>query len=457
VQLGLCVAFGSALLYLSPGKRNAGEAIFLALLAGMYIETLTAASLMFAGVSLRAAGIMTFAAMAVVTASIFIKRGVRDLRFAIGRRPKWYEWAVLAAILERTVFAVWQLTRTHTYFQDALLHWSGRARSLYGQVNWSFDPHSPFFMGAYIGTPNYPLLAVMWRALNAQFSGGWNDLIARADSLIFFLSVVGLVWLTALRFSNQRWIGAGAAFVAATVPLHAWHAAAGYSDIAVEAFIVAGAAALLRQEWFWSGMMAAGAVWSKNDALVLSIAGFLAATVLMQAFGEEGKWRNVGRFILGLATIAPWIAFNLWHGLGLTPGGGSIAWHSDAPGLLGAAFIQNPTSGILWIGVFAALIYSASAMAKDPAGCGLLALFGISLAAIVFVFTSTNAYEFLQNQTTIHRTLMQFSSTAILIALYGVLLKNPADGPPIKPSRIVRRRSEADSTRSSARNRRRPR
>ena len=48
----------------------------------------------------------------------------------------------LAVIAEKLLFATWQLARLHTYFDDALMHWSGRSRSLFGSVNWSLDPAS---------------------------------------------------------------------------------------------------------------------------------------------------------------------------------------------------------------------------------------------------------------------------------------------------------------------------
>ena len=60
-----------------------------------------------------------------------------------------------------------------------------------------------------------------------------------------------------------------------------WHAAGGYSDIAVEAFLVGAVAAILRKEWLISGVMAAGVVWAKNDGLILYIPSLLLAIYLI--------------------------------------------------------------------------------------------------------------------------------------------------------------------------------
>jgi hypothetical protein len=456
----LDAAFGWSLLNATSHRRSAVETLLAGVLLGMYVETLSVAILMFMGVPLAAAGIAIALLMAgVIVAAVYfpsLKRrggcedevradGVVSPAETLGRtdhpgasrhpsfsrsgnRPQlqWYEWALLATVGEKILFGAWQLARTHTYFVDALMHWSGRARSLFGEVNWSWDPASPFFLGQHIGNANYPLLTILWRALSAKWNGNWNEIISRADGLIFFIVIVGTVWAAVLRFSNRRDFAAAAAFVVSAVPLHAWHAAAGYNDIAVEAFVVVALATLLRREWFIAGLIMAGAAWSKNDALVLYFPALLLAAALLQ-LGHERKWRNVGVFLLGFATILPWLAFNYAHSLGITPGKQQIGWHSDAPELLWNAFMSSPTSSILWICIVPWALYSCVALFRDQAGRALIAAFLTALSTIVFLFTSTSAYTFLANETTIHRVLMQFSPVAILTAAYGVWLKKESE------------------------------
>src|SRR5262249_9092985 len=148
---------------LRPNRRTPQETLLLAILLGIYVETLTVASLMFLGVQFVAAGLVTALAMSALTVALLYRLPQQLPRLSFGR-PQWYEWALLACVGEKVVFTVWQLVRTHTYFIDALMHWSGRSRALFGGVNWSLDPASPFFMGRYIGNGNYPLLTVIWRA-----------------------------------------------------------------------------------------------------------------------------------------------------------------------------------------------------------------------------------------------------------------------------------------------------
>jgi len=412
--------FGWAFLgFFGDEEQKGAERLFVSLLLGMYAETLIAGALMFVGLSLAYAGIAAAVAMAATIAVAFLKNRIRYPSLGFGR-PQWFEWAALAAIIEKLIFASWQLLRTYTFFDDALMHWSGRARSLFGGVNWSFDATSPVFMGKQIGTLNYPLLTIIWRALSAKMIGEWNDVVSRADGILFLAVIVGLVWASVWRFTKSRWFAAAAAFGVAAVPLHVWHAAAGFSDIAVEAFVLASFCALLREEMFLAGLLAAGAVWSKNDGLVLYVPVLFVTALLI-------RHRTVWRFLAGLATVSPWLLFNLINGLGFRPPTKTgFQWHADAPGQLWDAITASPSSGILWIFVVVALTYSATAMLKQNVGRALFVAAVLSFAEIGFVFSFTSAYEFLANQTTIHRTLMQFSAPAFLMAAYGLWLKNPA-------------------------------
>ena len=425
--------FGWTLLSLHPHDRSPAETLLLSVLLGMYVETISAATLMFLGIPLVAAGIATAGGMGALTVTAFYWGRMHRPRLSF-EWPKWYEWVLLTAVGEKVLFAAWQLIRTPTYFEDALAHWSGRARSLFGGVNWSVDAASPVFLAGYIGYNSYPLQTIIWRALSAKLNGAWTEIISRADGLIFFLVTAGTIWLAVKRFSNIRWLAAAAAFVVSAVPLQVWHAAAGYSDIAVQAFLVAALAAILRKEWVLGGVMAAGSLWSKNDGLVLYVPSLLVACALLQYPQDKGRtgWNNVGRFLLGLATVAPWLIFNYVHRLGIRPGRNVVTWHSDAPALLWEALMKSPTSSILWIAIFAGVAACCLSMFKDTAGRALIFAFSISLGSILFVFTSTNAYQFLVDETTIHRVMLQFSAMAILTVTYGLSLKAGSIDPAVR-------------------------
>ena len=430
-------AFGWAVLSLHPHSRHAAETLLASLLLGMFVTTMSAGALMFLGLSLQAAGIATALIMAGVIAVMFNQRKPRPVAFSLPRL-KWYEWATLAAVVEQVAFVLWQLLRSHTYFADALTHWSGRARAMFGGVNWSFDPASPFFMGKHIGYASYPLHLVIWRALSAKLNGGWNEIISRADGLIFFMVILGTIWLAVRRLSNSRGLAAAAAFVVSAAPLHVWHAAAGYADIAVEAYVLASLAALLRREWILAGLLAAGAAWSKNDALVLYLPALICAVLLLER-------RSIGRFLLGFSAIAPWLVFNVVHRLGLSPEPTAFAWHADAPAKLWNAVVDSPNGPLLWIAVAGCLLYSGRSLFNDAGGRALIVASAAAAACIAFTFAMTSAYAFLANEMTVHRVLMQCSGIAVLTASYGFWLKTQSAEPRVR--RQARGRTEGEGCR----------
>jgi len=429
---GLDAVFGWSLLNTRRQERTWLETAVVSVLLGMYVETLVVAVLMFLGMNLVTAGIVTALAMSALTVAL-LPRSWRSSPALQVKALHWYEWALLGVTGEKIVFAVWQLVRFHTYFVDALMHWSGRARALDGEVNWSMDPASPFFLGKYIGSANYPLQTILWRALSAKLNGEWNEVISRADGVIFYVVIIATVWAAVYRFSKSRALAAAAAFVVSAVPLEAWHAAGGYSDIAVEAFVVAAVSALMRKDWFASGIMIAAAVWAKNDALVIYFPALLLAVVAMQIHGQgKTHWRPLGSFALGFVTIAPWLIFNYSHSLGVTPVPASLQGHPGVPRLLFDAFFTSPTSSVLWSVMLPCLVYFGFSMFKEPTGRALFLAFSAMLLSILFLFTATSAYLFLVNESTIHRVLMQFSATAILIATYGLWLKLRSPEQPLR-------------------------
>jgi hypothetical protein len=418
------VWLGWVLLSFRASGRATWEGAPATFLLGMYAETLIIGSLLFVGVPL-VAGVSALAAMTFALTFLSWWHGSLHMPQLALSRPRWYEILLLLAIVAKLVFALWQVARTPLYFDDALTHWAGRSRALYGGVNWSFDPESAVFLGPDAAARHYPLLVVIWRAENALVCGGWDDMLARADGLLFFVTILASVWLAVARFSASRSFAALATFIVAAVPLQAWHAAAGYSDIAVEAFAVASLAALLRHDWLLAGVLAAGTAWAKNDGLVLFIPPLFVGACLLSR-----SWHGAAAFVAGSATLAPWLLMKIRYKLGVAPNQDQLGWHPDAPALLLTRIFTGPTSSIFWLGTFAAVVGCAAIMVRDKTGRGLLATFMLCFAALFGVYACTDSYLWLENQGTIHRTLLQLSALSAVIAAYGVWLRIRPATPP---------------------------
>lgn len=421
---------GWAFLKFIPGERNFAEGFISAFLFGLYAETLFVAICLYAGLSLTASLILVCFLLALATAFIWIKKRPGKPAFTLASL-RWFEWILLFFIVEKAVFIIWQLVDTPLYFDDAMRHWAGRGRSLYSAVNWSFNPEDDTFLG-FTGYKHYPLAIPIWRALTATLAGEWNDIIARADGLLFYLSIPASVWLVCWRFSRQRWLAAAAVFTISALPMQVWQAASGYADIAVEAFALAALAALLRKDWWVAGLLAAAAGWTKNDGLVLFIPSLTVTAFLLQykfkdiffmEFLKKGHRKPILSFFLGLATLLPWMIFKFAYSLRLSPGGQVLDFHRDGLLLIWKFVFMGPTHSIFWLFVLTIFIFSLIPLLKDPTGRALVASLLISFFAVLFVFSCTEAYKWLANEGTIHRSMLQLYGIATVTTFYGAWLK----------------------------------
>ena len=438
--INTCAGWG--VLCLCPGKRNWLESVTASFLIGLYAETLLIAVVGFLGLSTFTSEILIISGALALTFVAWRQKAFVICRLDAGRF-RWYDGLLLVSVGEKLGFGLWELTRTPVYFEDAFVHWAGRGRALYGGANWSFDPGSPAFLGI-TGIRGYPLGIPVWRAVTALLSGHWNDIIARADGMFFFVAIVTTVWVAVWRFSRTRWLASGSAFILSALPLQAWHAASGYGDIAVEAFLVAALAALVRKEWLVGGILAAGAMWMKNDGLLYLPALMMFALLSPLSSEKVGglkpfirdRWKRATLFAAGVVTLTPWWGFKFMYFPSVEQSGQGLAWHGDAPMFLWMSVVRGSSHNIFWTFVISAILASIRPLLKDELGRSLAGMFFLCLLAIFFVFGFTGSFVVLKDQTAIHRIMLQVYGIAIMVASYATWLKiRPSTGTQVKSSK----------------------
>lgn len=435
LHLILTCWIGGIALSFFPKNRTCAENLVSSLLLGMYLETFAVGMMVLLGVPL----IMAF------VATIFIALLLTLLSYLTGKLTipnlnilkkistlslRWYEWLLLISLGEKLIFSVFLFFQTPLFFWDALRHWAGRGRALYAGVNWSVQPDSSVFLGS-LGHKSYPLMTPLWKAITAILNGGWNDTIARADSFIYFLALMAIIWLSVWRFSQSRGLAAAAVFILAALPLQVWHSMAGQNDIYVEVYFVAALAAILRHDYLLAGMLTAGAGWAKNEGFFLCMPALFLSIFFMHFSWSEivqfhiwnkEKWKGKGCFLLGSASIAPWLIYKEMFSLHLEDIR-SFSWHPDAPQLFWEKVVLGPTHSIFWVFVFAIIILTLKTMIKIPTGRALLAAFFTSIFILMVTFFGSSAYIFLKEEQTIQRIMLQCSGIALITAVYGVWLK----------------------------------
>ena len=311
-------------------------------------------------------------------------------------------------------------------------HWSGRARALYGQINWSLDPDSINLFGGQFGYDEYPLLTVIWRANTAWINGTWTELISRADTFIFFSFLLYGVYFLVKMLSHKRWIALSAVFLTCGLPLLYAHAASGYNEIVLQALSIHIIITLIKQEYFITGLLTSAAIFTKNEGLVLFLP-FFALLVFWNSLANSGNLKKALQnllifFITSLVLLTPWLLFKLVNEVPLsTPTKPEYFYHSGSLRLFLDAMFLSPSSSIYWVMiVLISLINSSRITAKHELRM-ISALLLAFILAFFFIFSFTGAHVFLENQATIHRSLLQIAPIGIVLITSGYYeIKNKA-------------------------------
>jgi hypothetical protein len=412
-------------LCLLPNRLSAAEKLVTSVLLGFYLETLCTASFCLLGVPFHVAFSVTVALTVFIT---FLSWTTGRLRMPRVRIPRLtlLDCILVVSVAEKTVFALWQLVVTPLYFDDAMTHWSGKARAIFGAANWSIAPASPVFLG-HTGTNNYPLSLPIWRATTAFLNGSWNDMVARGDGLLFFWAAIAITYLAVWRLTQRRVLAAAGALTLSVLPLEVWHISSGYADIAVQAFSLAAVAAVLRRDMFLGGVFAAATAWAKNDGLIVHVPAIIGLALLLPALPElysvssvlKRKTRDVAALCGGIATLAPWFIFKLVHGLAVSPNVKPLAVHYDAIAMAWRYVMTGATHGIFWMAFLVILLITARHVVCNREARALAGAFFIMLLAVLSAFIFTDAYRYLADQSAIHRSLLQMYGTAIILAALG--------------------------------------
>ena len=443
-------------------ERNTFERLAVNTLVGFLFETLFCFIILVSGGSIYLAANMLLILVAVVNIKnvLNIFKDPRQLltpwkeSFSFLLKFAWYDWILLLLVMEKFYFVLSCLNGMPTYFSDSLKTWSAQGKSIFGEVNFSMDTNSLEFLTRKLQLViEYPLQLPIWRAVQGILNGEWNEVVSRADGFVFLLLITLIIGGAFWRLFEKKWIALTAILIVLSIPLQVWHATSGYADIAVEAYVLAAIAAFIRKEWFLCGLFMAGAVFSKDDGLAIFLPGVLLAIITYHLFFTRNtvteRLKSFVRFGIGFTFALPWIIFqalftNSVFSRVFKPIKAlfSEVHHSDTYQVL---LVQNAqkatpkpssisliwdyvflgsTHGIFWWLIVIGLVIGFKYLIKDALGKSLLFFFFITISLIFYVFTFTNAYEYLLIQTTFHRTVLQFSSSALLVVGFGLSLMN---------------------------------
>ena len=395
--------------------------LFIGLGLGIFFETAFIALLSFIGFSILQS-IIAVAILAIVNSFFQFRKIEFSLKLSLSNpRLNILEWIVIGVILEKLLWSLFILVKMPIYFDDALNHWSGRGKALFYEVNWSWSPDSVYFLGKAFGHMEYPLLSPIWRAVNHALLGSPSNLTERIDGLIFWVISIVVLFTWIKNLTGTRWVALVGSCIFTMLPLETWHISAGYSEIIIQTYFLLTLWSISDDRYILGGIFTAAMIWSKNEGLIIFCPAATVYLIIHLLTKNELKNKQKIHRLLTYAAawliaIMPWLIFKWVNSVGFTvPSKQGIEYVDGSLGLFISSLFTAPSSTIFWIiaGLVIIIFLKRISHSKELIALSVTGIFLI--CALAFVFTCTGAYIFMENQTTIHRSLLQITPVFVIL------------------------------------------
>lgn len=395
----------------------------IAFIIGAFIDTLFGFCLLWMGIYEFVAFYITSVAAIFFWTFVYYKnKGKIKFQFRLIKlQLTLLEWVLVVPIILKIFTSLYTTINFPLYFDDAMTHWSGRAKALYGKVNWSLDSSSPFFLGKEFGYDEYPLFLVIWRSTNAHLNGGWNELISKADSWIFYVCLMAITFSLVNSFSKKKWIALGGTFIVSALPLMWYHSFSGYSEITVTCLVLMTSFALLNKNIVIASILTSCLIWTKNEGLLIFLPVFSVAFCLFTFIDSKYKLvftivSSLKYFSFSLLFICPWLLFRQIHNVAWTvPVKPENYYHEGSLKMFYDMIFFNPSNSILWLIILLFIVSGFLKWYKSSISIFLLTFLSISICLFIYVFCFTGNNIFLVNQMTIHRSMLQIAPIAVVL------------------------------------------
>lgn len=247
------------------------------------------------------------------------------MRILLGIAGAWMGAKILAGFL--------MLTTTPVYFDDVFNNWNMRGKIFFWEKKLSLIFQTGNEQVATGGTHSYPPTIPMVKAWLAALAGQWNEGLANAAHILWYLAALGLVYYF-LRRTVSRLAALLGAYLLGSIPLFLVHGSNPYADVFIAAHIFAAvgllASAALAKEpahrltfFRLATVGCALLIFTKNEGLVLHLppllilAGFSLLWMRCRGLLAGREVLRSGCWFIGCLAVVgiPWLAFKWIHHL----------------------------------------------------------------------------------------------------------------------------------------------
>ncbi len=313
-------------------------------------------------------------------------------------------------VVVKIVYLIFMVSTIPTVFWDSQSLWNYKAKMLY----YGAGAEKVFF-----GGPNayYPLNLPIMRAWISYVVGHWSETFVNLHSVVLFLCLIGLVFLTVAR-KNGPIIGLIFAYIVSSLPILVTNTFSGYADMAVAYYFLASGVML----YHWrrtgrgtmlamAGILASVAMFTKNEGIGIVFPSLFAA-LACGLYRAKRSWRYFGGmlslFVISSCLIWGWLiksgALSMVVEIsGLK--GGKVAVHGEGVKPLLQQMFLDGNYNIFWAGVLLILLFRWRLIFSSEAIDFLLPA-AFALVLILYIFLFTDNVQWLLNGTTINRTVL---------------------------------------------------
>ncbi|MBI5186034.1 MAG: glycosyltransferase family 39 protein [Nitrospinae bacterium] len=329
----------------------------------------------------------------------------------------------LSIMAFKLVFVASHVLYMPTCFDDAFTHWNLRAKIIFYEGKLSMDPESESFLGG-SHKKHYPLYIQLLKAYVMTAIGRWSEPAAKLLSSLYGFLLLATVYVH-LKGVRSRFVPFLAVYLLASVPFFLVHSASNYADLTISFFLTSSAIYLCK--WFDSGKgphfiasacLLGVANLTKNEGLVLYTPSILLTLFLFLVSRKEKIMENFKKVALymaaALAVDAVWIAIKWKFGLAFDQSdkGTALEFHPEAFYHLYQKLFFEGEYDLFWLGLLLTIIAGWKILKEPPLRYNFIFL-GAACAASLLPYILTHNFLFLQNEMTIHRSMLALIPFAV--------------------------------------------
>ncbi|NUM25077.1 MAG: glycosyltransferase family 39 protein [Candidatus Buchananbacteria bacterium] len=234
---------------------------------------------------------------------------------------------LVLTLLLRVGASVWQTALIPTYDFDAWNNWNLRAKVIYTESVIPLDPANPFYLGG--GIKSYPLNDALLKVWLAKAAGNFDEGVINSVSVIYYCLLLAIFYV-ALGSVVPRLVRLVATYALSGVPLLYFHSQVAYADLYYSIFLFVSLLSLFYflsnnglSFFYLSGIMAAFAIWTKNEGLTILLPVLLLISMGLW-FSKKVKTKDfLLHWFFAALTIFPWLAFRIINRLDILSGDSS--------------------------------------------------------------------------------------------------------------------------------------